>query len=176
MRFKFKLFNNCLFCFKELPQIDERKGEGEHIIPKNIHGFWTSRDICEECKIYFGKNIDVIPKKNIQIIEAVKTLNIKNQTNFSEGIKYNALDRFTKEKLQMYKKQDKLKVKVNTNSEGKLNLDEKDILTVGLQHILNSRKDFLPEEEIKLEVIRMVEENLLFYLVDDSASRETVDD
>ena len=48
----FKFFNNCIFCGAKLP--DSISGEGEHVIPKNIYGFWHIYDICEKCKGFFG--------------------------------------------------------------------------------------------------------------------------
>lgn len=160
MKYEFSIFTHCLFCFKELPPIEKRSGKGEHIIPKNIEGFWTSKDICTECKKYFGKEVDKLPKKNLEIVRAVENLKMQTKVNFLEGVQYSATDKFTGEEIAMYKKKDTYKVKTQQKGESKLNLDEKDILYSGLQFAIEKKKDVFSIEEIKSEIERMQKEYL----------------
>lgn len=52
----FNYFQKCIFCFSSLPTYPS--GDGEHVIPKNINGFWRVYDVCDLCREYFGTNVD----------------------------------------------------------------------------------------------------------------------
>ncbi|MCG8606368.1 HNH endonuclease, partial [bacterium] len=68
----FKTYDRCIFCFNELsPHSD---GDGEHVIPRGVYGFWRIYDVCDECKEHFGDKIDQLALKNLYILNAIKIL------------------------------------------------------------------------------------------------------
>jgi hypothetical protein len=109
----FSWHKNCLFCFKALPELDQRKGEGEHIIPKNIYGFWKSYDICSECKEYFGKNIDILSLKNPNLLNAIKELKLPYADTVFDNISYSARDTIDNRSIKMVRKKGKFRIKVS---------------------------------------------------------------
>lgn len=105
----FKFYNHCIFCKKKLPA--EPNGVGEHVIPKNIYGFWRSHDICKECKQYFGDNIDQIPLQNVYILNAMKNLNLPNADELFEHLPHFGFDTIDKRKIPIIRKGDGFKIK-----------------------------------------------------------------
>ncbi len=78
-RFRFSHFANYLFCVNTLPPQEERKGDGEHVIPQNIFGFWKSHDICNNCNasdvngdfVQLQKGMQIIFSESYQIEKAI---------------------------------------------------------------------------------------------------------
>ncbi len=136
----FAIYEKCIFCKKQLPHPDDRKGEGEHIIPMNIKGFWRSYDICRECMEYFKDNVDNLSVKNVHIINAINSLFPEDLNKIYPNFKYNAKDKFTDENLEMYRRGNKMKMKFS-KKEKHLNLSDEDIKHLGFSEIKKILKD-----------------------------------
>ena len=129
MTHTFQIFKNCVFCDTFLTE--ERSGQGEHIIPRNIYGFWKSYDICDECKQHFGDNIDNLGKDNPNILEAMHALNLPNADTYYNHLKYQGVDTETGEKTEMVRKKGKFITKVVEKNIGFFQHAEKDMEFVG---------------------------------------------
>jgi len=105
----FKFYGYCIFCFKKLPA--EPKGEGEHVIPKNIYGFWRIHDVCEECRKYFGANIDQLSLQNVNILNAMTYLKLPDADRLFENLPYVGTDTIDKRKIRMTRKAGRFKIK-----------------------------------------------------------------
>jgi hypothetical protein len=149
-----RLHEKCIFCYAMLPHPDLRKGEGEHIIPKNILGIWQSSDICVDCKQYFGDNVDNIPLYNTPMIDAVHALELENKERFKEQVRYKAKDKFTNAELSMYRRNEKMKIHVHEN-DLTINCPDENIMNVGLSKVKKYYKDRYDEKLIEEEFIKL---------------------
>ncbi len=68
-------FENCVFCNRELNDT-ERKGNGEHVIPRLLYGSMRFKDVCRQCNNLLGSTADSRALEDRRIIAAVSTLNL----------------------------------------------------------------------------------------------------
>lgn len=107
----FRIYQYCIFCFKELPPQDQRSGEGEHVIPKSIFGFWRSYDVCEDCRKYFGDNVDQLATQNPLIIDSMKQLNLGNPEKYYEQLNFIGKDIHSNQPVKMIRRNGNYKSK-----------------------------------------------------------------
>lgn len=135
----FAFFKTCLFCSNPLPDI--RNGEGEHIFPKSILGFWRSHDVCLECIAYFGRSVDRLAVQNTELIDAISDLRLNNVEPLLENISWKSNDTVQPRTVKMVRRKGKLRVKV-TKLDDFLECDETNFEQVGslwLWEILRGR-------------------------------------
>ncbi len=143
-------FQDCIFCSNPLPA--ECTGQGEHIIPSNICGFWKSHDICGECKQHFGNKIDNSGIENPHLLEAMYTLNLSKAGTYYDNLKYQGYDTETGEKVEMTRKKGGFKAKVIEEGEDFIQHAEGDIEFVGFDWLKKNLKDQMPERLIEKEI------------------------
>jgi len=153
-RFKFYHFGICIYCFR--PVKYNPNGEGEHVIPKNIYGFWKIYDICENCKEYFGDRIDHLAIKNPYVIQAMKQLSLPKVDKYTEEMPYKAIDPDTGSTIDVIRKNGEYQAKTLL-TEHMAQFDEKRIRDVGYAWLKN--KCDLPSDEFEREMKRLEEVN-----------------
>ena len=151
-----KFYGYCIFCFKELPT--EPKGEGEHIIPKNIYGFWRTYDVCEKCKEYFGDNVDQLPLKDIAILNAMKYLNLPNADKLFENLPYIGTDTIDKSNIQMIRKDGDFKIKVTAVDNRFLECSEDDWDMFGIKWLEDNVRHKVTKQVFDKEIEHMKNE------------------
>lgn len=150
MHFK-PFYNYCIYCDKKLPPHSKRKGDGEHIIPRNIFGFWKSRDVCQECITYFNENVDDLPLNNLDIINAVKSLGLDDKKIFDSNLKYKGIDLFNNKEIKFITKNGKPVIK-NIVTDNFFQSSEEDFDTRGIEFLKKDVKKDLPKELIEKEL------------------------
>lgn len=148
-----KSYDHCIFCSKKLPA--EPKGEGEHVIPKNIYGFWRIYDVCEKCKEYFGNNVDQLPLKDITIINAIKHLTLPNADKLPENLPYIGTDTIDNRKIKMIRKDGDFKIKVTTIDDRFLEISEDDWDMYGKKWLEDRVRYKVPKKVIDKEIERL---------------------
>src|SRR3990172_9257394 len=133
-------FKYCIYCDIELPEPEKRTGDGEHIIPRNIFGFWKSRDVCEGCIKFFNEKIDDLPLQNLEIINAVKNLGLDNKSVFESNLKYQGIDLYNSQRLDFITNRGKKVIK-SISTETFSQYKEEDFYTLGIDGIRKSRKN-----------------------------------
>jgi hypothetical protein len=152
----FNYHERCLFCFSNLSK--EPKGKGEHVIPRNIFGFWRVYDVCDDCKQYFGDHVDNLAVQHPSILAAMEALELPAAEKLSENLHYYAEDTVTKHKLPVIKKGDTFKIKVNYPNDELFECDEGDWEKIRLdQNRINARGD-LSQDEFEIEIQRLKHE------------------
>ncbi len=153
---KFWFYKNCIFCGNELPNPQLRlKKDCEHVFPKNIFGFWKSRDVCSECVKYFGKKVDKLPLKNSEIIEAMKILGLSDK-NYIEGQKFEGEDLFNRSKVPFVVDKNKPRIKY-INTSNFLQISEEKVDSLGFNWIRNNANKGLDNKIRDEEIIRLEE-------------------
>ena len=120
----FHFYSHCLFCHNPLPEYPT--GVGEHIFPKNIYGFWRIFDVCDECRKYFGDNIDQLAIQNPHVLNAMHQLKLPNADRYYEQLKYEGTDTIDGIKVKMIRKPDKFKTKARLINEDFFECSEED--------------------------------------------------
>ena len=139
----FTYFQKCIFCFKHLPE--KPTGDGEHVIPKNIGGFWRVYDICDSCRQYFGDNVDQLSIKNPWIINAIKQLGISDHTKYSDNLPFIGKDTIDGSSVEMIKKDNNFKNKVRRFKDDFFECSEDDWKNIGQKWIKSTiRKNVDP--------------------------------
>jgi len=144
-------FRYCIYCDKELPDPEKRTGNGEHIIPRNIYGFWKSRDVCEDCIKYFNEKVDDLPLQNLEIIGAVKTLGLDSKKVFDNNLKYEGIDLYNEQRVDFITKRGKPVIK-SVSTELYSQYKEDDFYTLGINDIRKSRKKHIPKDKLEQEL------------------------
>lgn len=148
-----KSYDHCIFCFREISA--EPKGEGEHVIPKSIYGFWRIHDVCEKCKEYFGNYVDQLPLKDITIINAIKHLNLPNADKLPENLPYIGTDTIDNRKIKMIRKDGDFKIKVTTIDGRFLEFSEDDWDMYGKKWLEDRVRYKVPKKVIDKEIERL---------------------
>lgn len=146
----FKFYNRCVFCFEQLPI--EPKGVGEHVIPKNIYGFWRIYDVCEGCKQYFGDCIDQLSLQNADILNAIQTLKLPDADKFGAQLSYVGTDTIDKRRIPMIRKDGKFKIKSTMKDKDFLECSEDDWKTFGVRWLENNVRHRVSKEEFDKEI------------------------
>jgi hypothetical protein len=154
----FSLYENCLFCFSELPDPSQRRGQGEHVIPRNIYGFWKSQDICDSCKRYFGLKVDNLALKNAELVKAITELNLPNIDSVLDSHAYQAKDTINDSKVKMVRKKGKFKIKVTKTKNHFFECAEEDWPKIGLEWIRSTAPTSFPIEVIETEIRNLEEQ------------------
>jgi len=149
-----KFYEYCIFCFKKLPT--EPKGEGEHVIPKNIYGFWRTYDVCEECKIFFGDNVDQLPLQEVTILNAMKYLQLPDADKLFENLPYIGTDTIDKRKIQMIRKGGNFKIKVTAIDNHFLECSEDDWDMFGKKWLENNVRYKVSKQVFDKEIEHLV--------------------
>lgn len=105
----FAFYRNCLFCNVALP--DVRSGEGEHVIPRSILGFWRIHDVCHDCISFFGQSVDRLAVQNTEILDAMKHLGIGNVDSLLENVSWKAQDVLDNRPVQMIRRKGEFRIK-----------------------------------------------------------------
>ena len=153
----FSLYENCLFCAAHLPEPHQRSGEGEHVIPKNIYGFWRSHDVCEDCKQYFGRNIDNLSLRNGELVKAIQELRLPNADSVFDDLSYQAKDTIDGSPVKMVRKKGAYKIKVSQIGDHFFECAEVDWPKIGLDWIRNTIPASLSPETVEREINRLRE-------------------
>lgn len=146
----FKFHDHCIFCFEQLPT--EPGGVGEHVIPKSIYGFWRLYDICDECKRYFGRNIDQLALQNVNIINAIKKLELPDADKLFDHLPYVSTDTIDQRKIPMIRKGRKFKIKSTVKDQDFLECSEDDWETFGIRWLENNVRYRVPKAEFDKEI------------------------
>lgn len=150
----FNFYNNCLFCFAPLPEIPS--GDGEHVFPKNIYGFWRIYDVCETCMKHFGDNVDQLSLQNPQILKAIEQLQLPNAEKYYEQIKFEGTDTVDSIKIKMIRKDGRFKTKAQEINEDFFECSEEDWQNIGVKWL--KQKTNLSSEEFKVEIEKLTEQ------------------
>jgi len=142
----FNCFPDCIFCEKSLRK--NQTGEGEHVIPRNIYGFWRIYDVCDECMEYFGNYIDQLAIQNPLILEAMQKFNLPNADKYYDNLSYTAEDFKTGDMVEMTRKDGHFKPKVNIEGEDLFECAEEDWEIIGIKWLRDILKDKLPDDEL----------------------------
>ncbi len=111
----FRFFKNCIFCDSKLPE--KNSGEGEHVIPKNIYGFWHIYDICEKCKEYFGNNVDQLSIHEPLILQSIKILGLPDFEKYVSNIPFKADDVVTDKEKEILYNNGEFRIRVNKDKD-----------------------------------------------------------
>ena len=149
----FKTYDRCIFCFNEI--LDTSKGEGEHVIPKNIFGFWRIYDICGECRQHFGDKIDQLGLKNVHILNAIKRLELPNADKFYQNLSYIGTDHLENREVKMYLKDGKYKIKANIVDQNFLECSEDDWENFGIRWLAQTMRAKVSKKVFDNEVDRL---------------------
>ncbi|NIN00618.1 MAG: hypothetical protein GTO24_21795, partial [candidate division Zixibacteria bacterium] len=148
----FGLYDNCLFCAADLPAPEDRTGEGEHVIPKNIYGFWKTYDICGECKKHFGDNVDGLSLKNPQLVTAIQELNLPSADRVLDNLSYQAKDTIDGGTVKMVRKKGSFKAKVSRIQDAYFECAEVDWPKIGLEWTRHIAPASMPPERVEREL------------------------
>ncbi|MEE9553274.1 MAG: hypothetical protein V3W18_03160 [candidate division Zixibacteria bacterium] len=142
-------YATCLFCGSQLNDNRFR----EHIIPVNIHGFIVSDDICFDCGIYFGDNVDHLALRQPPILDALENLGYPNVDDHKRNFPYYSEDAITGNKIAMIRDGDKFRPK-NTD-------DIRDPSSISwlLRNEYNKRSKGVDKSEISNEIDRIASES-----------------
>ncbi len=149
------IFQECIFCGSTLPK--ERIGEGEHIIPKSIMGFWTSHDVCSECILYFGKQVDRLAIKHVRLIETLKTLDISDPEHLLEQIPWKGNCVTDAEEVPMVRRGNKFHIKV-TQQEDFMECSDSVLEKVGKPWLWNKMRGNISCEKFDEEYNKFLRE------------------
>jgi len=149
-RFKFNWHTVCLVCFKKLPHPDNRGTDCEHVIPKNIGGFWKSFDICDDCKRHFGDHVDNLSLANPHIINALDSINTENNSKINPILKYKSNDKFKGNELTMFRRGNEYKINTK-ESDNSIICPDVDAHKIGLDWIKKKLKNEFSENDIHEE-------------------------
>lgn len=143
-------YKNCIFCHKEL--IKNLRGDGEHVIPANVFGFWRSYDVCDECIKYFGSsNIDKLAIKNPSILESMDKLKVDSMEGKYEQMPFYGKDVELNGKVFMIRRNRKYKVKVKRVENRYLECSEDDFEKAAIPFLKDQRYS-IPIEELNKEI------------------------
>lgn len=150
---------NCIFCGNSFEA--DFNGEGEHVIPKSIFGFWSIHDVCPECKRVFGNHTDQLAVKNVEILNALDSLNLKNTAPYYKDIPFKGIDSITKDSIRMVLRGQSLRLAV-TKTPGLLECGEKQIPTVARHWLWSRLKDQLSKVQFdrEFEELLSIDRNL----------------
>jgi len=68
-------YDRCIFCFNQLTEID-KKGTGDHVVPKVLYGSFCSKDVCVGCNSRLGLASDPLALEDERIISAAFSLDL----------------------------------------------------------------------------------------------------
>lgn len=173
-------YKNCIFCLKPLPG----KRQDEHVIPKNINGFWTIDMICNECMEHFGKNVDQLSIKDIRILKAMDYLGFKVNDKYRD-LPYKAQDTIGSGNVKMILKNDRFKVKTSVRNDF-LEIPTEDFDIIGINWLRKgnklSKKEFDEETnrvKIKIQNLNIGDnyysEKLGCYFINRQATKVKID-
>lgn len=154
----FNLFTKCIFCDNDLPE--KPSGVGEHVIPESLLGFWRIYDVCKDCMLYFGDNVDQLGIKNPNLLHSMKLLKIDKVEKYADNMPYVAKDTQTSEKVKMVRKRSKFKTSARKINEEFYECAEEDLDKVAIPQIKNMCNNILTKETIDLEAEKLKEEYL----------------
>lgn len=152
----FFLLKKCIYCLE--PLNDAPRGEGEHVIPKSIYGFWRIYDICPSCKQYFGDGIDQLAIKDVHILHAMDELELPNVEKYLDGMPYVSHDALNNRQMPMVRKKGRYKNKVVTDGNRYLECAEQDWEIVGIEWL--KKFSNLNEQEFAKEATKLKTEYL----------------
>ena len=140
------LFDHCIFCGAALPTT--RTGEGEHIIPKSIMGFWASHDVCSDCILYFGQEVDRLAIKHVGLLEALKSLNISNPERLLEQIPWKGKHSDDGKEVQVVRKGSEYHIKV-TQQDDFMECSDPLLKKIGKPWLWNKMRGKLSHDEFE---------------------------
>jgi len=149
----FKYFSKCVFCFSDLPE--EPTGEGEHVIPQNIYGFWHIYDVCDSCKQYFGDHVDQLSIKDPQILNALKQLELPDFEKYSKNLPFIGKDSIGGYSVDMVRKNKSFKNKVRQDADRFFECSEDDWKIIGKNWIRKSSDKKINTEDIERELANL---------------------
>ncbi|MFZ5518876.1 MAG: hypothetical protein ACOY90_19755 [Candidatus Zhuqueibacterota bacterium] len=149
----FTYFKKCIFCFNALPETPT--GDGEHVIPKNIYGFWRVYDICDSCRQYFGDKIDQLSIKNAWILKALHQLDIPEYEKYSENLPYVGKDTIDGKPVEMIRKNKKYKNKVRQIDDKFFECSEDDWKHIGQEWIRSTNKSNIDDDVLNNEIRKL---------------------
>jgi len=154
----FNLFTKCIFCDADLPK--EVSGVGEHVIPESLVGFWRIYDVCKDCMLYFGDNVDQLGIKNPNLLHSMKELNLPKVEKHADNMPYIAKDTLTNEKVKMVRKKSKFRTKARTINEEFYECAEEDLDKVAIPQIKKMCNNVLAKETVDSEAEKLKNEYL----------------
>lgn len=145
----------CIFCQTDF--VPDTNGEGEHVVPQNIFGFWKIDDVCPKCMLIFGNSVDQLPLKNIEILNILDKLPLKDTTPYYENIPFVGLDSQSRSPLSMVFHKDSLRVKV-VKSPSFIRTDEAHFEIIAKPWLKAVLAGKLSEAALETEFQRMLDE------------------
>ncbi len=144
----FDIFKNCLFCNTSLP--DSRSGDGEHIFPESIFGFWRSYDVCPQCQKVLGDEVDVLAIKTVPILNGLEALNLKDTNPHLDQMNWSGEDNLNKRKISMIKRGSKFRMKL-TKTDDYLECGEENLDNFAKSWLRDKTRDSLTPEQFESE-------------------------
>jgi len=146
----FMFYKECIFCFKKFPKNIKRYSE--HVIPRNIYGFWQIYDICSECMEYFGDKIDQLAIRNSLIIKAMNKLNLPDSEKLYDNLPYIGLDSAVNREVQIIRKKGNYKIKTQFKGDLFLECPEENWEYIGQNWLWENVKDSISKDEFDKEL------------------------
>jgi hypothetical protein len=139
---------NCIFCGNSFEA--DFNQEGEHVIPKSIFGFWRIYDVCPECRRVFGNDTDQLAVKDVEILNALDSLDLKNPAAYYRDIPFKGIDSITKESVRMVLRGHSSRLAV-TKTSTFIKCGEELIPTVGRKWLWSRLRDQLSKQQFDRE-------------------------
>lgn len=152
----FKYFQKCIFCFDHLPDVPS--GDGEHVIPKNIYGFWRVYDVCDNCREYFGDNIDQLSIQNPWIMKALQELKLPEFEKYGESLPFKGKDTIGGYSVNMVRRDKKFKNKVRKYEDQFFECSEEDWKNIGIKWLKAGLNNKIDNSLVKNEISRLEKE------------------
>ncbi len=144
---------NCIFCLSEF--FFQTHGDGEHVVPQNIFGFWKIYDVCPKCVTIFGNSVDHLALKNIEVLNLLDRLSLKDTTPYYENIPFVGLDSKSRIPLKMVFRKGSLRVKI-LKSPSLIRCDETQLETVAKPELRTLLAAKIREDEFEAEFQKML--------------------
>lgn len=149
----FNFFKRCIFCYESLPE--EPQGDGEHVIPRNIFGFWRIHDVCEKCKEYFGEKIDQLSLQDVQVLSAIHSLQLPKADLYFDSLPYLGSDTVDGRKVKMIRKGGRLKTKAQYLDTDFFECAEDDWERIGIEWMRKDVGKEISEDDFNKESERL---------------------
>jgi hypothetical protein len=150
----FDFFDHCIFCGTALP--DSRSGEGEHVFPDGIYGFWRSYDVCVECQQALGKEVDVLATRDLSLLNAMELLKLKDTNPNLDNLAWQGEDTLDRRKVPMVKRGHKMRVKVSKTHDF-LECSEDDLQKLAKPWLRGLLRPKFSEQEFEAEYRRFMD-------------------
>ena len=152
----FNALTHCAFCLTPLPK--HPIGEGEHVIPLNVYGFWRVHSICRACKDHFGREVDGLAQKEPAVLKAMGRLGLPGLDKLYEQLPYVATDSIDGKPVRMVRRRNEYRVKVAVKEMHLFECAESDWHQLGTDWLREQVEPAISDEQVEHEIGWLKEE------------------